>query len=150
MLLAVPSVGRADVFSFHVDVQDSHESYHDDFEDIDADIESLRAEVYRVEDGWELIVRYKVEVEDAPVGRCDLVFDLLDRDYPAPPIRMTVRLDQPTGHDDEEIIYSARSVTRIAPEHIRDPRHLRLHAYVVPNGGGPVLDHESTGVRFRH
>lgn len=138
----------ADGFSFGPAVSSLGQGYAD-HDDIDADIESLRAEILRTDEGWQLVVDHEAEVEDVPVGYCDLVLDVLDRDYPAPAIRVTVRLDRPVGFDDEEVLYSARTVVRIADEHIRDPRRLRLHAVIVPAGGGPVLDRDSVSVRFR-
>lgn len=149
LTLSNPAPSHADDVAVQVEVWRSHSSDKVDFGDIEADIESLKAELRRTEDGWEIVVRHKVEVEEAPVGWCDLVLDLVDKDYPSATIRLTVRLDQPVGFDDEEVIYSARTVARIADEHIRDPRRLKLHASVVPAGGGPVLDRESTSVRFK-
>jgi len=144
-----PAVSRAGSFAFGFDFYHAGSVRTHSWGDLDADIEELEAELRYTGQDWDLVVHYEVEVEDAPVGRCELVLEVVDRDFPSPPIRLTLPLDQPRKYDDDEIIYSARISTRIAPEHVRDPGRLRLHAYVLPVGGGPTLDHDSTRIKLR-
>lgn len=142
-----PALSFADAFAFNLDIQSFGNGHHD-FDEIDADLEHLSADLVYTGSDWELSVRYKVETEDAPPGQCDLVFDVVD--YAAPPVRFTIRLDRPAEVDDEELIYRARTNVRLGQDQIRDPKHVRLFGYLVPAGGGPVIDREDTRIRFRH
>jgi hypothetical protein len=123
---------------------------HDaDGDNVDVDIDALRADVWRTEAEWILNARYKVKTEHAAVGRFDLQLDLYDRDLPGGPVRVVVPLDSPSRVDGDDVVYIGSTDMRLADADVRNPGHLRVRATVVPRGGGPTLAHDSSSVKYR-
>lgn len=144
-----PATARGSGFAFGFDYFRADDGHSRSYGRMKADIEKLDVDVYYTGSGWNLLVRYKVEVKYAPVGQCEMLLELVDRDGVSPPVRVRFPLNQPTEYDGKEIVYSARTNTGIAFEHIRNPDRLRAYGYAMPVGGGPVLDRESTKVKYR-
>lgn len=142
-IFAYPSPSQAQSFAFSF-------GYHDfgsrRIRSPEADVDDLDARIRYVGGEWEVVVQYEVEVERAPVGYCDLVLDIIDRDHAAAPLRVSLPLDRPTEIDDDEIEYEGQTRIRLTHEQVRDPERLRLYGYAVVAGGGPVLDRESTKI----
>ena len=122
----------------------------------DIDIEKLRPEIWRGGSDWALRIRYKVEIENPPVGeRFDLVLRLTERGRvvrgpEGRPIEIIVPLRRPSEIEHDEIEFESTVRAVVDGAAICNPKHLRAVAIVVPAGGGPVLDHKDHSVKYRH
>ena len=122
----------------------SHSRFEVDIEDLDADIRW---------DGqkWSFRVEYDVEIEESAPGEAfDLVLNVIDRTGAAQPVQIVVPLVTPSEVDDDELEYESSVVARFDPALVSNPKKLRVRAVVVHRGGGEVLDHEETSVKYRH
>lgn len=128
---------------------------HYGHERAEADIEDLDAELRYLGEEWDLSVDYEVEIEDARRGQqFDLVFSLRERSRGAltprgKAMRIIMPLDRPVELDDDEMEFSGCIGARLPRDLIRRPDRLRIHAAVVPRGGGPALDTETESVAYR-
>jgi hypothetical protein len=145
--VAYPSSGLARSFAFGFDYYDFGGARVQEVKPPKADVDSLSARLYYTGNEWELVVQYKVETKRAPVGYCELALDLTDRDHITPPLRVTIPLERPTKYKKDKLTYAGQTSIRLANEHVRDPKRLRLYGYAVVVGGGPMLDRKSTSVR---
>ena len=80
----------------------------------------------------------------------DLVLNVIDRTGRVQAIQIVVPLVIPSEVDDDELEYESSVVARFDPSLVSDPKKLRVRAEVVPRGGGVVLDHDETSVKYRH
>lgn len=121
----------------------------------DADIDSLRADIWYGRGGWLLRVRYEIEIEDfRPGERYELVIRLTERgcklvDRKGRPIEIVVPLDRPTEVDDDELEFEGVLTVRLPARVLSNPKRLRIHAAVVPEGGVRPLDRKDRSVRYR-
>jgi hypothetical protein len=118
---------------------------------LDVDIEDLDADIRWDGQKWSFRVEYDVEIENVAPGEAfDLVLNVIDRTGRVQPIQIVVPLVTPSEIDDDELEYESSVIARFDPTLVSDPKKLRVRAEVVPRGGGVVLDHEETSVKYRH
>jgi len=118
---------------------------------LDVDIEDLDAEIRWDGQKWWFRVEYDVEIEDSAPGEAfDLVLNVIDRTGRVQPIQIVVPLVTPSEVDDDELTYESSVIARFDPPLVGDPKKLRVRGEVVPRGGGVVLDHDETSVKYRH
>lgn len=121
----------------------------------DADIDSLRADIWSGHGEWLLRVRYEIEIEDfRPGERFELVLHLTERgrrlvDRKGRVIEIVVPLDRPTEVDDDELEFEDVLTVRLPARVLSNPKRLRIHAAVVSAGGVRPLDHKDRSVRYR-
>lgn len=122
---------------------------------IDADIDTLQADLYHDAPGWLLKVRYSVEVEDACRGERFLLSMTLTEDGCAlldefgRPITLTVPLMRTIERDGDERTLAGCTDVQLPPRSIRDPDDVEIEAIVAREGGSRVLDREDCDVDFR-
>lgn len=113
----------------------------------DAEIDSLKAELRPDRHGWQLLVKYEVEIEDARRGEAfDLELQLTDRrgrplfDQNRRPLALVIPLVHPSDVDDDEVEFEGTHVARLPIAVIQLPRDVRLCGKVVRLQDGRVLD----------
>lgn len=121
----------------------------------DVDIESLKAELFDSGRGWEVVIRYKVEIEDAcPGDEFDVIFELTEcgrplRDRNGRPVQVREQLDWPVEADDDEVKFDDTLSMPVPAGSFCDPGKLRVRAVVVRAEDGRRLDCKEKGVKFR-
>ncbi len=123
--------------------------------DVEVDIEHLKGYLYRTADGWQLHVRYEVEIEDAySDDQFDLILYLTEKGRPVHSdqgrlVEYVVPLDNPTEVDDDEVKFE-RDVTIDLPEKpFINPKRVRLHGMIVYRGDHRPLDHKQDSLKLR-
>ncbi len=122
---------------------------------VDVDLDTLKAEIERVEGGWELEIEYEVEIEDARPGQqFELVLELRQRDRPVldergGPFTIVVALDCPSDLDDDKVVFAEEFVELLHPDMVRRPDKLRLYGTVYFKGDDWPLDEKNTSVKLR-
>jgi hypothetical protein len=118
---------------------------------LDVDIEDLDAEIRWDGEKWSFHVEYEVEIKHAaPDQAFDLVLNLISKSNNGQPVQIVVPLVTPSKMKDDKVEYKSTLAARIDSALIGEPDRLKVHAVVVPRGGGEVLDKESTSVKHRH
>ncbi len=120
----------------------------------EVDLRSLRGDVGRGRDAWNVDVTYDINVDEAQrAGPLDLVLYATDRD--GDPVRdasgqaLSFRfpLEQPTwSGDDADFSGHVRATIRRA--WVTDPRHLRLNAVVMDRNTNEVLERGDVRLRM--
>jgi hypothetical protein len=128
--------------------------YHQRF-DAEADIESLKATLRRVDGQWDLAVRCEVEIEDAhPAERFDLMLRVTEEgreltDERGRPLRTLIPLDRPTDVDDDEIEFKERLDVYLPDSSFDDPDRLRIWAKVLSRDDGRVLERKDKSIKVQ-
>lgn len=121
----------------------------------EVDIDSLKGELLRAKHGWELAVRFDVEVEDyRPADRFELVLYVSEKGYPLADdkgrrIEYVIPLDRPTDVDDDELEFKHRVTLSVPDGVFRSPKRLRLHGRVVLQGEEHPLAHKNKSIKFK-
>ncbi len=122
----------------------------------DADIDKLKAELRPARGGWQLLVKYEVEIEDARRGEAfDLVLELTTRrgrplrDRNGRPLTLVIPLGHPSDVDDDEVEFEDTFVTRLPAGKFRLPKGVKLRAEVVRLQDNRVLDAKRTSIKVR-
>lgn len=122
----------------------------------DADIDSLKAELRPDRHGWQLLVKYEVEIEDARRGEAfDLVLQLTNRrgrpltDRNRRPLTLVIPLERPYKVDGDEVEFKNTLATRLPSAVIRLSKDLKLRGAVVRVQDRRVLDTKKTSLKIR-
>ncbi len=121
----------------------------------EADIDSLRGELYHARREWRLRIRYEVEIEDAlPFEQFELQVRVYERGRPVldmrrRPLVIVLPLRYPTDVDDDELEFEDRVTVRLPYDAVCNPKRLKLEALVVRLNDGRVLDDSRRSVKFR-
>lgn len=121
----------------------------------DGEIDKLDCDVFLTRTGWEVEVRFAVDVED---GRFDAQYELnlrfTDarepvRDEDGRPLVVRVLLDQPSKYHDDQVSFRRRVAVRLPRAAIGYPGKVRVFGELVQCSSGRVLDTEDEGAHFR-
>ena len=122
---------------------------------VDVDIDSLKAELSRVQGEWLLDLKYDVEIEDYYRGdRFELIvyfsedkYELTDREGRR--IEYVIPLDRPTKVKRDELEFEHRVTLTLPERAFHSPKHLRLHAVVVYADEDQPLKHKDRSVKYK-
>lgn len=118
-------------------------------------LDSLKAELFAIEGGWQLAVKYKVESEDGPLpGPLALTFQLQECgqflvDEAGQPITLAIQLERPTKCDDDEIEFKGRVAFDFPSGAVRCPNQLRIFASVGLSDSNQTFDRKNKSVKLR-
>ena len=120
----------------------------------DVDIEKLKARLRHTCGQWRLSVKYEVDTEDATPGRFDLIFRVTERAHGTRgrarrPVSFVVPLDRPTGVDDDELEYKGRFTAHLSHGSFRNPKRLRIKAFVVDRYTARVVEHKTKSIKYK-
>ena len=121
----------------------------------EVDIDSLKGELLRAKRGWELAVRFDVEVEDyRPADRFELILYVSEKGYPLADdkgrrIEYVIPLDRPTDVDDDELEFEHRVTLSVPDAVFGSPKRLRLHGRVVLQGEQHPLARKNKSIKFK-
>lgn len=120
----------------------------------DVDINRLRSELTCAPGGFDLCLRYKVEIEDpCPHQRLELRLSVVEcgrviRDAQGRPLRIALPLRCPSDFHDDEIEFEDDLCIPIDRGAVFNPHKLRIFATVVRLNDGCVVDRSDKGVDF--
>ena len=120
----------------------------------EVDIERLKARMSYDYGQWRLAIRYKVELEDLPPGRFDLVVQPIEcngpvRDRRGRPIEFVVPLDRPSKVKRDEFEFKGRFSITLEDGTFANPRRVRLQAIVVDRYTHRVVAHDDTKIKVK-
>lgn len=120
----------------------------------DADVDSVKASMYVSTSGWRVELQYKVEIEDAPPARFEVLVTFSEKgrllcDREGRLVEIADVLNHATDIDDDKIKFEQVLFITLPREMVYRPDHLKVRVEIVDRQTGRIVDDKSKSVKLK-